>query len=87
MGQVDGADQDFYRRDYPRRPWPAPQPLAAKAVPHGPSVNATCPYSGDAVSHFMALDGKVWGFCNAFCRDKTVVDPEAWPKFMALYQS
>ena len=27
------------------------------------------------------------GFCNAFCRDKTVADPEAWPKFIALYQS
>ena len=30
------------------------------------------------------LDGRIFGFCNAFCRDKTVADPEAWPKFMAL---
>jgi glutathione S-transferase len=28
-----------------------------------------------------------FGFCNAFCRDKTLADPEAWPKFMALYNS
>ena len=28
-----------------------------------------------------------FGFCNAFCRDKTVADAEAWPKFMALYHS
>ena len=27
------------------------------------------------------------GFCNPFCRDKTVADPEAWPEFMAIYQS
>jgi glutathione S-transferase len=32
MGLVDGADQDFYRRDYPRRDWPGPVPLPAKAV-------------------------------------------------------
>lgn len=87
MGMVDGADQDFYRRDFPRRPWPGPQGLVAQAVTTGPSVNATCPYSGKPVTDFMALGGKVWGFCNAFCRDKTVADPEAWPKFMALYQS
>ena len=87
MGQVDGADQDFYRRDYPRHPWPGPQPLAARAVAHGPSVNATCPYSGKPVTDFMELSGKVWGFCNAFCRNKTTADPEAWPKFIVLYQS
>lgn len=87
MGLVDGADQEFYRRDYPLRPWPGPQSLAAKAVVSGPSVNATCPYSGQPVAHFMALGGKIYGFCNAFCRDKTAADPEAWPKFMAIYQS
>ena len=29
MGMVDGADQDFYRRDYPRRDWPGPVRLPA----------------------------------------------------------
>ena len=87
MGMVDGADQPYYRREYPRRPWPGPAPLAARAVETGPSVNATCPYSGKPVTHFLETDGRVYGFCNAFCRDKTVADPEAWPKFMALYQS
>ena len=87
MGLVDGADQEYYRRDFPLRPWPGPQTLAAKAVDSGPSVNQTCPYSGKPVTDFMALGDKVWGFCNPFCRDKTVADPEAWPKFMALYQS
>jgi glutathione S-transferase len=84
MGMVDGADQDFYRRDYPRRPWPGPVLLAAKAVEHGPSENALCPYGGKPVTHFLETGGRVFGFCNAFCRDKTMADPEAWPKFTAL---
>jgi glutathione S-transferase len=87
MGFADGADQDFYRRDYPRRPWPGPAPLAARAVDQGPSVNGTCPYSGKPVTHFLETGGRIYGFCNAFCRDKTVADPEAWQKFMAIHQS
>jgi len=53
-------------------------------VHEGPAENATCPYSGDPVTHFLSLDGRIYGVCNAFCRDKTVADPEAWPEFMAL---
>ncbi len=86
MGHADGADQDFYRRDYPRRPWPGPAPLPARAVDGTASENATCPYSGKPVSHVLELDGRRFGFCNAFCRDKTVADPAAWDKFMAIYQ-
>jgi glutathione S-transferase len=87
MGLVDGADQEFYRRDYPRRPWPGPAPRAARAVEDGPSVNAACPYSGKPVTHFLETGGRVFGFCNAFCRDKTVADPEAWPQMVALLGS
>ena len=87
MGFADGADQDFYRRDYPRRPWPGPAPLAARAVDTGPSVNDSCPYSGKPVTHFLEIGGRIFGFCNAFCRDKTLADPEAWPKFMAIHHS
>lgn len=87
MGLVDGADQDFYRRDYPRRDWPGPKPLFARAVDGTQAENATCPYSGQPVSHVLELDGRRFGFCNAFCRDKTATDPEAWPAFMALYHS
>lgn len=86
MGLVDGADQDFYRRDYPTRPWPGPAPLPARAVEDGRSENAACPYSGKPVTHFLEIDGRCFGFCNAFCRDKTVADPEAWPAFMQLYR-
>ena len=87
MGLVDGPDQDFYRRDYPRRDWPGPKPLPARAVEGTEAENATCPYSGAPVTHVLELDGRRFGFCNAFCRDKTVADPEAWPAFMALYRS
>lgn len=86
MGLVDGADQEFYRRDYPTRPWPGPVPMAARAVEGVAGVlNAACPYSGQPVTHALELaDGRRFGFCNAFCRDKTGADPEAWPAFMAL---
>lgn len=87
MGHADGPDQENYYRSYPRRPWPGPAPLPAKAVETGPSVNDACPYSGKSITHYMQAGGRIWGFCNAFCRDKTVADPEAWPKFMALYNS
>lgn len=87
MGLVDGPDQDFYRRDYPRRDWPGPKPLPARTVEGTGSENATCPYSGHPVTHVLELDGRRFGFCNAFCRDKTAADPEAWPAFMALYQA
>ena len=87
MGLVDGADQPFYRRDWPRRPWPGSVPLAARAVEGTTAENTACPYSGKPVTHVLELDGRRFGFCNAFCRDKTVADPEAWPAFMALYRS
>ncbi len=87
MGLIDGADQDFYRRDYSRRDWPGPIPLPARAVDCADTVNATCPYSGKPVTHALELYGRRFGFCNAFCRDKTLADAEAWPRFMALYHS
>ncbi|TGD44322.1 glutathione S-transferase [Pseudotabrizicola sediminis] len=84
MGLVDGADQEFYRRDYPTRLWPGPTPLPARAVDGTGAENTACPYSGKPITHVMELNKRRFGFCNAFCRDKTVADPEAWPKFMAL---
>ncbi|OYW57981.1 MAG: glutathione S-transferase, partial [Rhodobacterales bacterium 12-65-15] len=81
MGMVDGADQDTYRRDQPRRDWPGPASLPARAVSGTEAENALCPYSGNPVTHVLELYGRRFGFCNAFCRDKTVADPEAWPAF------
>ena len=85
MGLVDGADQPFYDRPWPQRAWPGPALLSARAVEGTEAENPACPYSGKPVTHVLELDRRRFGFCNAFCRDKTVADPEAWPKFMALY--
>lgn len=84
MGLVDGPDQSFYEMGLDRAPFPAPPALPAHAVDAGPSENAACPYSGGPVTDFLEIEGRVFGFCNPFCRDKTVADPEAWPEFMAL---
>lgn len=87
MGLVHGDTLAWYAKDAETRPWPGPEPIPAKAVDSGPAVNDACPYSGKPVTHYLETGGRVFGFCNAFCRDKTVADPEAWPKFMAIHQS
>ncbi len=86
MGHARGTDLPQYARDYTRKPWPGPAPLAAQAVDEAGAraENTACPYSGGPVTHFLETEGRVFGFCNAFCRDKTVADPAAWPAFMAL---
>lgn len=87
LSLVEGPDLPWYARDHARRDWPGPTPIPARAVAEGPALNATCPYSGKPVRHFMEADGRVWGFCNALCRDKTAADPGAWPDFMEIYDS
>lgn len=80
------AAQDSYRRDYPLTDWPGPAPLAARAADAdaADSVNKSCPYSRRPVTDFLEFSGNIYGFCNPRCRDKTVLDPAAWPAFMAL---
>lgn len=87
MGMVDGADQPFYKRDFGTKKWPFEATMTAEATDLGPSINESCPYSGKPVTHFAIIEGQTFGFCNAFCRDKTVVDPQAWPKFMKIYNT
>ncbi|PSL22192.1 glutathione S-transferase [Shimia abyssi] len=84
MGLVRGETLTWYAKPYDTRRWPGPAPLPARAVDGTEAENAACPYSGDPVTHVLELDGRRFGFCNAFCRDKTVADPAAWPAFMAL---
>ncbi|WP_209598609.1 glutathione S-transferase [Ruegeria sp. HKCCSP351] len=84
MGLTVEYDTFPYAQDLPSSPWPVGGVSAAKPVSGGPSVNAVCPYSGKPVTEFLELDGQCWGFCNPFCRNKTVADPEAWPKFAAM---
>ncbi len=80
------VDYDPFPYDPPldAEPWPIGGASTARAVEAGPSVNDLCPYSGKPVTTFLELDGKRWGFCNTFCRDKTVADPGAWPKFTQM---
>jgi glutathione S-transferase len=87
MGEARDRTLAQYDKGLPITPWPGPGSRGAKPAAHGPSENAACPYSGKSPKHFMEFDGRVFGFCNATCRDKTAVDPEAWPAFMKVYQS
>lgn len=84
MALVHGETLPWYAQPHPQTPWPGPKPRAARATGRRDSVNAACPYSGRPVADFLEMDGRVYGFCNPFCRDKTAADPEAWPAFMAL---
>jgi len=85
MALVDGQDQEVYARDHARRPWPGPEPLPARAVEDGTPENAVCLYSGKPVTHLLEAGGRLFGFCNAFCRDKMVADPLAWRDFEAAW--
>ncbi len=84
MGLVHGATLPWYAKDFATRPWPGPTLRTAMAVHDGVPENDNCPYSGKPATDLMEIDGRTFGFCNPFCRDKTVADPEAWPAFMAL---
>ncbi len=84
MGLTKTYDPVPYAMDLPTRAWPGPQGLPAQPVETGTPENASCPYSGGAITHMADFGGRIFGFCNAFCRDKTVNDPMAWPKFAAL---
>lgn len=84
MGLTKTYDPVPYSMDLPKAPWPGPAPLPARAVDSGTPENDACPYSGKDVTDLAEIDGRIFGFCNPFCRDKTVADPLAWPKFVAL---
>ncbi|MGH1425173.1 MAG: glutathione S-transferase N-terminal domain-containing protein [Pseudooceanicola sp.] len=84
LGLTVTYDPNPYALDLPQADWPGPEPMAAKPVASGHPENATCPYSGKPVTDLLELDGRVFGFCNPTCRNKTVNDPAAFPEFMAL---
>ncbi len=84
MGMTVAYEPFPYPQDLPAHSWPIGGGSGALAVSTGPSVNTACPYSGKPVQDYLELDGKIWGLCNPFCRDKTIADPEAWPKFKAM---
>jgi len=85
-GLAMGEEIARYELDMPHAPWPGPTPEEARAVEGTEAENDACPYSGKPVAHVLEFRGRRFGFCNALCRDKTVLDPTAWPKFMALVE-
>lgn len=87
IGVTSGPTLERYAQPYETQDWPGPKVLDAVAVDSGPALNEACPYSGKPVAHFLEMNGQVYGFCNAGCRDKTVADPEAWPAFMAMVEA
>ena len=80
------ASQSFYFRDYKIGEWLGLAPLEARAVDADAveSVNKNCPYSGNPVTDFLEMNGRIYVFCNPYYRDKTVLDPSSWPAFVAL---
>lgn len=80
MALSDGPDIALYHRNDQTRHWPGPKLIPAQAISTGPSINDACPFSERKPTHFAQISGKTIGFCNAFCRDKTVADPGAWPE-------
>lgn len=87
VGLVRGSDLPWYTMDLPRRDWPGPRPMSARAAEAGPSVNAACPLSGLPVRAYAEIGGRVWGFASAWQRDAVVADAAAWPAFMAVYDA
>lgn len=67
---------------------PGAAPLPAKALTGAAPVNDACPYSGDPVApdSLAEIDGVVIGYCNTFCRDKSVADAAAWPETIAVLE-
>lgn len=86
MGLAENYVQPGYDLDLPVIPWPGPAPLDARSVTNRTPINTECPYSGKPVvpDALAEISGKVVGFCNPFCRDKSVADAGAWPKLTAL---
>ena len=84
LGLTKSYDPVPYAMNLPTQAWPGPAPIPARAVESGTPENQTCPYSGRAITDLAEINGRIFGFCNPTCRDKTVNDPAAFPAFMAL---
>ncbi|SLN22996.1 hypothetical protein PEL8287_01016 [Roseovarius litorisediminis] len=87
MGLVHGETLNRYAKPYTTGPWPGPMPRPAHPVDTGTPENTVCPYSGKPITHLLETEGRTFGFCNAFCRDKTVADPDAWPAFTTIFNA
>ena len=89
MGRAQNYRQDTYQLPYKKGDWVGPAPLPARPVEGVAAKNTLCPYSEKPIASdsLAEIDGQVIGFCNQFCRDKSVADAQAWPKLVALLES
>ena len=91
MGVAEGRGEtrpDLPLAQAPRfgpEPIPALALVGAEAAAAAP-VNAACPYSGKPWEResLAEIGGRTVGFCNPFCRDKSVADAAAWPALAPL---
>ena len=88
MGLAERYVQPGYDLDLTTTEWPGPNRVMAHPVSDMTPINAACPFSGRAVAadSVADIDGRVIGFCNQFCRDKSVADAGAWPQVAAMLQ-
>lgn len=89
MGVAEKRRIEDYEMDLPEGRRFGPAPRVARALPADdprPSLNPACPYSGKPVAadSRAEIEGRVIGFCNQFCRDKSVADADAWPALAPL---
>lgn len=86
MAVAENLTVDRYAKPCQSVPFPFPERFEARAVVDRTAENANCPYSGRPVSpdSIAEINGHVVGFCNPFCRDKSVADAEVWPALQAL---
>ncbi len=91
MADADPRILTRYDLDLPATgPENAPRPTPLPASRHhgdaSDAINTTCPYSREPVQpdSLAKINGRIIGFCNPFCREKSVTDPAAWPAVMAL---
>lgn len=85
LGLVHDDEQTGYRRPYPQTDWPVQPSIVSSISTATSGENELCPYSGKPAKDFGTFDGRVIGFCNPLCRNKTVADPSAWPNFMKVF--
>ncbi len=86
LGLALGEDKIVYSRPYRQTDWPVQSTIEATVSTATSGENPACPYSGKPPTDFGEFDGRLIGFCNPTCRDKTVADPNAWPDFMKLFR-
>lgn len=83
---LDRYDLDLPSASPAGNPRAVPLPAERHTGAVSEAINALCPYSNTPIQRdsLARIEGRVVGFCNPFCRDKSVADAAAWPALVAL---